>query len=281
MSCLKPGLGYLPMFWSLFAGIALAICYTIATSRGHIYPYVPAISDTGLKIPENALFSESFNFIAYSVLVLMVIRYFQVREILATGTVEELKGNTLQKLNQGSIVLGSLSAFGATLVGNFKSEREHHAMMVVHDIGSICLFSGGTFYFWAQTIITYNFAKAGYNTMCMFGVRLFLTILTSICGLTFFLAEIPAYKAFIRSGTKNSIQQWKPENAGYALHVLSNVCEWVGTSCFAILVSTFFKEFQKISLSVHCSLDGYSSLSVEKYSTFGRINSETGDDSDQ
>jgi hypothetical protein len=111
------------MLWSLFAGVILAICYSIATSNGHIYPYVPAISDTGLGIPENAIFAESFNFIAYSVLVLMVIRYFQVREILATGTVEEIKGNTLKNLNKGSVLLGSISAFGATLVGNFKSER--------------------------------------------------------------------------------------------------------------------------------------------------------------
>lgn len=131
MSCLKPGLGYLPMFWSLFAGVALAICYSIARSRGHIYPYIPAISDTGLKIPENAIFAESFNFIAYSVLVLMVIRYFQVREILATGSVEEIKGNALKKLNKGSLFLGSLSAFGATLVGNFKSERVRYFRIIL------------------------------------------------------------------------------------------------------------------------------------------------------
>lgn len=131
MSCLKPGLGYLPMLWSLFAGVALAICYTIATSKGHIYPYIPAISDTGLKIPENGIFAESFNFIAYSVLVLMVIRYFQVREILATGSVEEIKGNTLKKFNQGSLFLGSLSAFGATLVGNFKSERVSYSRIIL------------------------------------------------------------------------------------------------------------------------------------------------------
>lgn len=162
----------------------------------------------------------------------------------------------------------------------FLVPQEHHTMMVFHDIGSIFLFAGGTFYFWAQTILTYNFVKAGYNTMCMFGVRLFLTILTSICGLTFFLAEIPAYKEFIRSGTKNSIQKWQPEDAGYTLHVISNVCEWVGASCFAILVSTFFKEFQKISLSVNCSLDGYNDLSGGKYSTFSRINGENDADSD-
>jgi len=120
----KPGLGWLPVLWSMFAGIALAICYSIATAHKHIYPLIPSISDTGLKVPENAIFSESFNFIAYSVLVLMVIRYFQVREVLATGAVEEApKENMLKNLNKGSIILGSLAAFGATLVGNFKSER--------------------------------------------------------------------------------------------------------------------------------------------------------------
>lgn len=120
----KPGLGWLPALWSLFAGVAIAICYSIATSNDHVYPLIPAISDTGLKVPENAIFAESFNFIAYSVLVLMVIRYFQVREIVGTRAVEEApKENVLKNLNRGSVVLGSIAAFGATLVGNFKSER--------------------------------------------------------------------------------------------------------------------------------------------------------------
>jgi hypothetical protein len=114
----------------------------------------------------------------------------------------------------------------------------------------------------------------------MFGVRLLLTITTSICGLAFFLAEIPAYKQFIQSGSQHSIQQWRPEDDGYRLHVVSNVCEWVGASCFAIFISTFFKEFQKISLSVNCSLEGYSTLSSDKFSTFGRINGENPDDSE-
>jgi len=124
MVCPRLGLGWLPVLWSLFAGISLAICYSIATSNKHIYPLVPAISDTGLKIPENAIFSESFNFIAYSVLVLMAIRYFQVREVLTTRAVEEApKENILKKLNGSSILLGSVAAFGATIVGNFKADR--------------------------------------------------------------------------------------------------------------------------------------------------------------
>ncbi|KAK3696701.1 hypothetical protein QZH41_013066 [Actinostola sp. cb2023] len=277
----KPGLGWLPVLWSMFAGIALAICYSIATAHKHIYPLIPSISDTGLKVPENAIFSESFNFIAYSVLVLMVIRYFQVREVLATGAVEEApKENMLKNLNKGSIILGSLAAFGATLVGNFKSERAHYSMMIVHDLGSVFLFAGGAFYFWSQTILTYHFANAGLISKCMFGFRLVLTIIISICGIVFFAAEIPAYKQFLASGSKHTIQQWTPEDGGYTLHVLSDACEWVGASLFTIVISTFYGEFQKISLSVNCSLEGYEGIvgSTAKYSTFGRINGENAED---
>ena len=148
--------------------------------------------------------------------------------------------------------------------------------MVVHDFGSILLFAGGAFYFWAQTILTYHFSKAGLNSTCMFVFRLAITVLMTICGIVFFVAEIPAYKQFLLSGTNRTIQQWRPEDGGYTLHVLSNVCEWVGASCFTIVISTFYGEFQKISLSVNCSLDGYQGLA--KYSTFGRINGENGGD---
>lgn len=150
-------------------------------------------------------------------------------------------------------------------------------MIIVHDIGSIFLFAGGAFYFWAQTILSYHFHKAGLISKCMFIFRLLLTIVITLCGFTFFLAEIPAYRKFVASGTPRSIEQWRPEDAGYTLHVLSNVCEWVGASCFTIIISTFSSEFQKISLSVNCSLDGYEGLiggSSAKYSTFGRINGE-------
>ncbi|EDO49700.1 predicted protein, partial [Nematostella vectensis] len=238
----------LPLLWSLFAGVMLAVCYTIATSKGHVYPYVPAISDTGLFYPESSIFSESFNFIAYSVLVLMMIRYFQVRQILASGTVQDGKEGILTKLNKASLVVGTLSAFGATLVGNFKSERKHTTMMFFHDAGSILLFAAGSCYFWIHVVLTHHLVKIGYNSCCMFAIRFALTVLCSVCGLTFFLAEIYGYRAFLASGSTHTIQQWKPGDAGYELHVVSNVAEWVAGASFTIYISTFYSEFQRLSL---------------------------------
>ena len=56
------GYGYLPVGWAIFTSLTFLMCYGIAVSQHHIYPFVPAISDTGARVPESNIFSEFFNF---------------------------------------------------------------------------------------------------------------------------------------------------------------------------------------------------------------------------
>lgn len=119
--CLKPGLGCIVLVWILIATLALILSYSIARSTGHISPFVPAISDTTSKNPEGAIFAELFNATAVFTLVMIAIRYYQVKMI--NRQVEGGESSHLSQLNLLSIFFGIGSALGASIVANFRSSE--------------------------------------------------------------------------------------------------------------------------------------------------------------
>lgn len=114
------GLGYLPVFWGFFTCFTFLLCYSIAVANNHIYPFVPAISDTGAQIPESNVFSELFNFSAALVVVNVVVRYLQLR-LISTGL--DSSDLLLGRLNKLGVVFGVISAIGATIIANFPSQE--------------------------------------------------------------------------------------------------------------------------------------------------------------
>lgn len=117
--CLRPGLGCVVMVWVLVATVALTLSYSIARSTGHVSPFVPAISDTTSKNPEGAIFAELFNATAVLTLMIMAVRYYQVKMI--NRQVEGGESSHLSQLNVLSVVFGIGSALGASIVANFRS----------------------------------------------------------------------------------------------------------------------------------------------------------------
>lgn len=118
-TCFKPGLGCWVVVWVVVATISLVLSYAIARSNGHISFFVPAISDTTSKNPEGAVFAQLFNTTALITLILIAIRYFQVKMI--NRQVDGGESSHLSQLNSLSIVFGIGGALGASLVANFKS----------------------------------------------------------------------------------------------------------------------------------------------------------------
>ena len=123
----------------------------------------------------------------------------------------------------------------------------------MHDVGAVLLFVGGMFYCVIQTIITYSMFRIEHNSLCMFIARLACSFLLLIGVPTFLITSVFAYDEFARSGTPRSVAQWRPEDAGYSLHVLSNLAEWLCVWCFGIFVLSFCGEFQRVSFAVQCT----------------------------
>jgi len=131
--CLRPGLGCWVILWVFMATISLILSYSIARSNGHISPFVPAISDATSKNPEGAIFAQLFNTTALLTLVMMAVRYFQLRMI--NRQVDGGESSHLSQLNALGIVFGFASALGATIVANFRSlEVSFFAVCLRHSL---------------------------------------------------------------------------------------------------------------------------------------------------
>lgn len=117
---LSLGYGYLPVVWAFFTSFTFLLCYGIAVSKNHIYPFVPAISDTGAQIPEASIFSELFNFSMVLMVLSLIVRYLQF-EMLTKGL--DSTDPLLNRLNKVGLGCGLVSALGGTIIANFPSKE--------------------------------------------------------------------------------------------------------------------------------------------------------------
>lgn len=114
------GYGYLPVGWAIFTSLTFLMCYGIAVSQHHIYPFVPAISDTGARVPESNIFSEFFNFSMVLMALSLFVRYLQY-EMLTKGL--DSPDLLLRRLNKVGLGCGLVSVFGGTIIANFPSNE--------------------------------------------------------------------------------------------------------------------------------------------------------------
>ena len=114
------GYGYLPVCWALFTSFTFLLCYGIAVSLDHIYPFVPAISDTGARNPEANIFSEFFNFSLVLMVLSLFVRYLQFQ--MLTKDLDSADRH-LDRLNKLALGFGLMSAFGGSIIANFPSNE--------------------------------------------------------------------------------------------------------------------------------------------------------------
>jgi len=244
----SPGLGYLPVLWAVITSFNFIVCYSMAVSFGHIYPFVPAISDTGAQPPESSIFSEFMNLSAFVAVANLSLRYLQL--ISVTKGAGESTASVL-RLNNLSMIFGFSTAFGATLIGNFPSIQSD-TTVIIHDIGAVLLFGGGAVYCWMQSIMTFRLQPYGVSTLTMTKLRFMLSGFLTFFGLVFFIAEIFAYQDFLKGNNGHTVATWSPGDKGYSVHVFSNVSEWIAGFCLFLFGLTYFEEFQAVNLKVYC-----------------------------
>ena len=116
---MKFGYGFLPVVWSLYTFLVFLLCYLLAVHFHHVYPFVPAISDTGVHPPEGNLFSLLFTLSAFFGVISISVRYLQLRLVIE----EDL---LLSRLNKIALFFGLLSLFGATVIASFQSVMVSH-----------------------------------------------------------------------------------------------------------------------------------------------------------
>lgn len=263
--CVNPGLGSWLILWLFIGTVCLSLSYFMARSAGHISPIVPALSSAISKNPEGAIFSELFNFISMLTLVIIAIRFFQVKMI--NRQVDGGDTSHLSQINYLGIAFGLVSALGASLVANFRSLEADNATQIVHLIGAVIVLVSGAAYCWTQTIATYQLTKFNSDVRPVFISRLVITSLLTLSSFLVFTCSGLIYTDPVRHPS---------------LQIVGNLSQWMAVSCFGVFAFSFFKEFQKLSLTIQCipRCSGNSS-DVLKYSTIpvsGNDNENTDSD---
>lgn len=108
----------------LFAGIlfiSVITSFVIAVVQSDISPLFPTISDTAAKSPESNIFSQLVNISTFIGLILMYIRYLQVKR-----DIERLEGTGVTvALNRYSLPIGMITMLGCSMVANFPVSIYH------------------------------------------------------------------------------------------------------------------------------------------------------------
>lgn len=110
-------LGVVPFLFSICSIVTIIITYSVAVGNGHVYPFFPAISDTGGIPPESSIFGFFLSACAFLGFVSVVIRYYQFRFISEHN--EEHRPR-LECVNKLALVIGVISTAGALVVAAFQ-----------------------------------------------------------------------------------------------------------------------------------------------------------------
>ncbi|XP_043794458.1 DNA damage-regulated autophagy modulator protein 1-like isoform X3 [Apis laboriosa] len=171
-------LHYLPIFLFVSLPSVFILTYIIAVMLGHVEAGFPYISDTATYAPESCIFSQFINMFAMLMSFVVYIRYSQVKECSSTFRLQ----TSLPKWNHWALIFGLLSTFGLSVVANFQET----SVLVVHFIGALLCFGGGTAYFWTQAVCTFYLHPLG----CSLRLAHIRTALSTFCTVCFVVTLI-------------------------------------------------------------------------------------------
>ena len=111
------GLGILPILLCLMLGSSVITTYVISVCNGHVYPFLPTISDTGGQEPESNVFGLLIGISSFLSLVVAVVRFLQYR---FHCEVEEESIARVLCVNKFGLVLGILCSIGMAVVAAYQ-----------------------------------------------------------------------------------------------------------------------------------------------------------------
>ena len=111
------GLGWLCILLTICCAVTVISSYCVALSYEHIYPFLPAISETGVLYPEKYVFRELANLSAFLFISNAFVRFMQYKLVAQQCREENVK---LCRLNKLAFAVAILAGVGMTFVANFE-----------------------------------------------------------------------------------------------------------------------------------------------------------------
>lgn len=147
--------------------------------------------------------------------------------------------------------LAFFSCLGLTFVANFQETK----IEAVHLTGAMMVFGLGVLYAFLDTSVSYLMCPV-YNGVLICRVRLTLAVCGLISLLVAFIAGALAREQWNAAGygPGHDRQHWKPEESGYAAHLVSSFGEWCMALSFLSYFFTFIRDFQKFQVEVTANI---------------------------
>ncbi|EDO45188.1 predicted protein, partial [Nematostella vectensis] len=219
--------------------------YIVAFIHGHVYPFMPAVSDTGVLSPEKYIFRELNNLASFLFIATCFVRYMQYQIVAEQCREESVKLSRLNKLTFG---IGTLSGVSMTFVANFEIQKT----VSFHDVGAVSGFSGALVYCWLQTLMSYRLRDHGViNSTAVCHTRTMLSTIMTLTFIIFLGFQAKSHWDWDRVRPNYHFLaklHWGPEDPGYVSHVISNLSEWSYSAAFLLFVLTFLTEFKSIRI---------------------------------
>ena len=121
---LMSSLGWIPIVFVFATVLGYFIPYLIATYTGHVYPFFPTISDSGILVPESLVFREMMNLSGFLAIATTFVRFMQLR--LITCALQRPLSSSVEKLNCIGMFIGTTGGLAVTFVGNFRAKKVSH-----------------------------------------------------------------------------------------------------------------------------------------------------------
>ncbi|XP_043515743.1 uncharacterized protein LOC122531689 [Frieseomelitta varia] len=229
-------LHYLPIILFISLPSVFILTYVIAVLLGHVEAGFPYISDAATYAPESCIFAQFINMIAMLMSFVVYIRYSQVKECSSTFSLQQ----SLPKWNYWALIFGLTSTFGLSMVANFQET----SVIVVHFIGALLCFGGGTAYFWTQAVCSFYLHPLG----CSLRLAHLRAALSTFCTVCFVITLITGVLARLAYKGTNP-RKWYKEDGGWELHVASTITEWLCAVAFCVYILTFTEEFRDVRVT--------------------------------
>ncbi|XP_075259426.1 DNA damage-regulated autophagy modulator protein 1-like [Convolutriloba macropyga] len=232
----KIGLCLVAILAFVLAALTFVISYSISQARHFVNTTLPFISDTGAIAPASCWFGLFLNATAYTFLVIVIIRYLQVREQLGHGEFSAVKWTNIIAL-----ILGAIGTLGMSIVGCFQETSD----IFMHLTGAQMAFGCAGVYGYLHSYLTFKLIKhTFYNHKWLLVIRI---IISTICVITFILVIISMRKSGYQLPPYTEENGKHPyEHKGW--YYTATTCEWTLAISFFLYVLSFAYEFSTVKI---------------------------------
>ncbi|CAG2103384.1 unnamed protein product [Medioppia subpectinata] len=228
----------------------------LALWQGHIYPFLPYVSDIGVLPPEASLFGVIMNLGAIMIIAFTIIRYESTKtyihlhhptldDNISDNNNNNDYENELKIVNKRSLRSGLCIAGGFVMVGNFRA-AETTLVLAVHSVGASFAFISLVCDMCYQRTAALEMGNGRAAR-----VRKWLAILSVILLVSCVGCALWSGALYPAAAHTESRLLWDTRRPGFVPHVISTTLEWLLIFLLCPYFLTFVREFREYSLSSH------------------------------